>query len=72
MPAWLLTILIKFVLPEVLSLLVNAKIISQAEADLIDTWEQLKTKLQNVKFYREYPNDPPGQTNVHNFTRGQK
>lgn len=67
MPPLLLSLLLKIVLPEVLKLLVSAKIISQLEADGINGWEALKVKLSNIKFYRDFPNDPPGQTNISNL-----
>jgi hypothetical protein len=67
MPAWLLAALLKIVLPEVLKLLVNAKLISQFEADLARGAVNLEQGLETINTYRNYPGDQSGPTNMPNF-----
>lgn len=72
MPAWLVPILLQYVLPEVLKLLVKYHFITELEADLAKKAVSLEEALGKITTYRNYPGDPPGQTNEHNFTVGQK
>lgn len=67
MPAWLLPILLKYVLPEVLKALVSAKFISQFEADLASNAVSLEQALGTIRTYRKYPNDPKEPSNIPNF-----
>lgn len=61
MPVWLMPILLKLVLPEVLNLLVQTGILTKMQADLVIDWEGLKQTLSNLKTYPDYDikkNDP--------------
>lgn len=68
MPAWLLTILIQSVLPAVLQAAYKSGMINLVEKNLIDFWADLKSEHEP----EDFPAAPPGQTNEHNFTVGQK
>lgn len=78
MPAWLLPLLIKFVLPFILRELVKSGMISEAKAIAIKYGIDFEQFLANLKTYQEYPtgkngqsaeNSPPATTS---FTVGEK
>ena len=67
MPAWALTLLIKVVLPLLVSELVKAGVLNQAEAAGIKTLEDLKLFISNLKTYREYSDDPKPSATISNI-----
>jgi hypothetical protein len=66
-PAWLLPIVIKFVVPEVLSLLVKSGLINSVEADIAKGAINLEQGLKSIKTYREYPDSLPAMATPNNL-----
>lgn len=67
MPAWALALLIKVVLPLLLSELVKAGVLTQLEAGGIKTLEDFKVFIANLKAEQSYPGDPKPITTIRNF-----
>lgn len=65
MPAWLVVLLVKVVLPIILRDLVTWGMISEAKAIAIKYGIDFEQFLANLKTYPEYPGDPkpPASTN---------
>lgn len=72
-PAWLMVILVKVVLPIIIQELVKSKLISQLEADGIEDLAGLINVLKGIKTYSEpedFPNPPPKTRTPNNLNKG--
>jgi len=73
MPAWLIPILIKVVLPFVVQELVKSKIITQLEADGIQDLASFVKAIGSIKSYhdpKDFPNPPPETSTPNNLNKG--
>lgn len=72
MPAWVIPFLVKYLLPFLLNELVKQKVLTQLEADSINTVGDFVVWVQSLKTYQEYPSQkdgdfermPPASTNL--------
>ncbi len=67
MPAWVLPLIWRFVLPEVIALLLKYHFINAPEALVAEGAVNLEQALSQIKTYREYPDDPKPITTTRNF-----
>ena len=70
MPAWLITALLRFVLPVVIDWLRKEGHFNSSEALIAKGATAIVSEVRDLKTYTEYPNDPPAPTGTTNMTTG--
>lgn len=70
MPAWLLTLLLKYALPLLITWLQKEGYIDAAEALIAKGGAWTIAEVKTLKTYPQYPGDPPAPTGSTNMTTG--
>ena len=70
MPAWLVTALLKYVLPIVIQWLQKEGYLNAGEALISKGAVAIGKEVRDLKFYDQFPGDPPAPTGTTNMTTG--
>ena len=70
MPAWLITALLKYVLPIVIQWLQKEGYLDAGEALISKGAVAIVSEVRSLKTYDQYPGDPPAPTGTTNINTG--